>query len=338
MNCELSIPATIVAGYLGAGKTSLVNHLLRTANGLRIAVLVNDFGDINIDADLIESQDGDVIALAGGCVCCSFGSDLMAGLQKLTQLPLPPQHVLIEISGVALPSTVASSLRLTRDVQLQAIVVLVDAETIVAKIADRFVGDTVLAQLQAAHLLVLNKTDLIDADTMAALTDRLAAINPRATCVSAQRGVVPNELVLGWGDAWRSSSDTSVTPIEGGDERTVAQRRPLSRDRQSLRKRSAHDSSSPLDVLTTVSVRFCATIDAELLAASLADPALGAYRAKVLGRRPDGTAIAIQIVGSRFDICCSSHRFPEHGRLICIGRGSAFNAVAIERLLAEASR
>ena len=345
-----TIPTTIIAGYLGAGKTTLVNQLLRTANGLRIAVLVNDFGDINIDADLIESRDGDVIALAGGCVCCSFGSDLMAGLQKLTQLPLPPQHLLIEINGVALPSAVASSLRLARDVQLQTIVVLVDAETIVAKIADRFVGDTVLAQLQAAHLLVLNKSDLIAADAIVALTDRLAAINPRAACVSAQRSVVPVELVLGWGNDARSSGDTFHTQADDGDERTVAKRQPLSRYRQSLRRRGTLGSSSSASAsstgsslasanpFTTVSLRFCTAIDAELLAASLADPRLGVYRAKVLARRPDGTSIAIQVVGSRFEISSSGHRNPEQGRLICIGGRGGLGAAAIEQLLADASR
>lgn len=352
MSCALSIPATIIAGYLGAGKTSLVNHLLRTANGLRIAVLVNDFGDINIDADLIESHDGDVIALAGGCVCCSFGSDLMAGVQKLTQLPLPPQHVLIEISGVALPSTVASSLRLARDVQLQAIVVLVDAETIVAKIADRFVGDTVLAQVQSAHLLVLNRTDLIDADVVASLTARLAAINSRAAHVSARHSVIPVELVLGWSDDSLSSDDSSEATAsvdaadcdngndddDDDDDPIVSERRPLSRYRHSLRRRGTHLNSSLLSSFTTVSLRFCAAIDAELLAASLADPRNGVHRAKVLGRRPDGTSVAIQVVGSRYEVSKSGHRNPNQGRLICIGGRGDLRAATIERLLAVAAR
>ncbi|MEC8387162.1 MAG: GTP-binding protein, partial [Pseudomonadota bacterium] len=86
------IPATVIGGYLGAGKTTLVNHLLRTANGLRLAVLVNEFGALPIDDDLIIAREDNLISLAGGCVCCSFGSDLMAALMDLSQLSPPPER------------------------------------------------------------------------------------------------------------------------------------------------------------------------------------------------------------------------------------------------------
>ena len=88
------IPVTVVGGYLGAGKTSLVNHLLRNAGGRRIAVLVNEFGALPIDADLIEGDAGDgFISIAGGCICCSYGSDLMDALMRLPRLESPPEHV-----------------------------------------------------------------------------------------------------------------------------------------------------------------------------------------------------------------------------------------------------
>jgi hypothetical protein len=90
------IPTLILGGYLGAGKTTLVNHLLRHANGRRIAVMVNDFGELTIDADLIEGADGKVLALAGGCVCCSFGSDLVGALQDVSRRDPPPDLILIE--------------------------------------------------------------------------------------------------------------------------------------------------------------------------------------------------------------------------------------------------
>ena len=93
-------PTLIVGGYLGAGKTTLVNHLLRNAGGRRIAVMVNDFGELTIDADLIEGAEGSVLALAGGCVCCSFGSDLLGALQDVLQRQPQPDLILIETSGV----------------------------------------------------------------------------------------------------------------------------------------------------------------------------------------------------------------------------------------------
>ena len=82
-NLTMSVPVTVIGGYLGAGKTTLVNRLLRQANGRRLAVLVNEFGALPIDADLIESQDDNIINIEGGCVCCSYGSDLIAGLRDL---------------------------------------------------------------------------------------------------------------------------------------------------------------------------------------------------------------------------------------------------------------
>ena len=102
----------MVGGYLGSGKTTLINQWLRQANGQRLAILVNDFGDLPIDADLIESEDGDVINLSGGCVCCSYGNDLTMALIDLLELSPRPDHVVLEASGVALPGAVAASLGL----------------------------------------------------------------------------------------------------------------------------------------------------------------------------------------------------------------------------------
>ena len=100
------LPTVLIGGYLGAGKTTLVNHLLRQADGRRVAVLVNDFGSINIDADLIEGSSAGVLALSGGCLCCSFGDDLVGTLQALTRREPAPDVCLIELSGVALPAAV----------------------------------------------------------------------------------------------------------------------------------------------------------------------------------------------------------------------------------------
>ena len=116
------LPAVVIGGYLGAGKTTLVNRVLRAAAGRRIAVVVNDFGEIGIDADLIESRDGDVLNLAGGCVCCAVGSDLVAGLMALPQRIAPPDVVLIETSGVALPGAVARAVRLVPGLDADGIV------------------------------------------------------------------------------------------------------------------------------------------------------------------------------------------------------------------------
>ncbi|MCB1346878.1 MAG: GTP-binding protein, partial [Rhodobacteraceae bacterium] len=121
---ESPLPVTLLGGYLGAGKTTLVNHLLRHAEGQRLAVLVNDFGDLPIDADLIEARDEDLMTLAGGCVCCTVGDDLGETLRALCARDPRPDQLLIETSGVALPGALAGALSLMRDVALAAVVVL----------------------------------------------------------------------------------------------------------------------------------------------------------------------------------------------------------------------
>jgi len=168
------IPVTVIGGYLGAGKTTLVNHLLQERAGRRIAVLVNDFGDLSIDDDLIEARDAALLRLAGGCVCCSFGHDLMAALQQMRDLRPAPEHILIECSGVAHPAAVARTLTLLPGLTLDAVLVLADAETLRQRCADRYVGELVLQQLREADFVALNKIDLAMPDDVAALQTWLA--------------------------------------------------------------------------------------------------------------------------------------------------------------------
>ena len=146
-----ALPTVVIGGYLGAGKTTLVNHLLRHAGGRRIAVLVNDFGDIAIDAELIDATSGDasagVLSLSGGCLCCSFGDDLVGALNGLAQRQPAPDLCLIELSGVALPAAVVRTARLALAVDIVGTLVLADASAIRAQASDRYVGDTVRQQL-----------------------------------------------------------------------------------------------------------------------------------------------------------------------------------------------
>ena len=107
----MPLPVTLVSGYLGAGKTTLINHLLRHANGRRLMVMVNDFGELPIDTDLIESRLGNTITLANGCICCSIGTDLAGAFIDLLNLDPMPDHLLIEASGVAEPHRIANIAR-----------------------------------------------------------------------------------------------------------------------------------------------------------------------------------------------------------------------------------
>lgn len=201
------LPVTIIGGYLGAGKTTLVNHLLRNANGRKLAILVNEFGALPIDEDLIEAQGDDLISIAGGCICCSFGSDLSAALIEMGKLPTVPDQVVIECSGVAIPSAITASVGLLDGFTPDGTVVLVDAETIRAAARDEYIGDTITRQLLDADLVVMNKTDLVSESDVADLAHWLSKAAPRARSISAQQGKAPLDVVLGLGAGLTQTSN-----------------------------------------------------------------------------------------------------------------------------------
>lgn len=157
------VPLTIVGGYLGAGKTTLINALLAGGHGQRLAVIVNDFGAINIDASLIENADGETISLANGCICCRIADDLATTLIGLAEGASLIDHVVIETSGVAEPDKVATYASALKQFELSNIVVLADVETFRKRAKDKFVGALVQRQVKAADILVLTKGDQLDA-------------------------------------------------------------------------------------------------------------------------------------------------------------------------------
>ncbi|WP_422000765.1 CobW family GTP-binding protein [Reyranella sp.] len=188
------IPFTVIGGFLGAGKTTLLNRLLRGAGGRRFAVLVNDFGALDIDGRLVADHGGDTVALANGCLCCTIGDSLVATLLALLERPERFDHVVVEASGVADPARIADlgvlDPRLVRD----GVIVVIDAETVRERAADRRVGDTIARQLAAADLLVLNKLDL--AADIGGLRAFLAARSP-APLLEARHADVPLGLLFG---------------------------------------------------------------------------------------------------------------------------------------------
>jgi G3E family GTPase len=192
----MSIPVTIVGGYLGAGKTSLINHILAAKHGRRVTVLVNDFGEINIDATLIADASDDTISLTNGCACCAIQDDLGAALQAQIERASPPDNVLIEMSGVAEPARIRRYAEAWPGVHLDAVVTLADAETVRMRAADKFVGRVVLRQLSAADFLVLNKVDLVSPLQRTGIADWLRAASPRSRIVEAVNGAVDPILLF----------------------------------------------------------------------------------------------------------------------------------------------
>jgi G3E family GTPase len=169
------VPVTVISGYLGAGKTTLVNRLLADAQGRRITVLVNDFGEIAIDEALILNRSGDTIALANGCMCCSVGGGVYEAIDKILRAPALPDHIVIETSGVADPAKIEQIAVAEPDLVSYGVVTLIDAFNLEAQLADPLLADTVERQIAGAALLVLSKADLCDAAALSGVEAQVEA-------------------------------------------------------------------------------------------------------------------------------------------------------------------
>ena len=190
------VPVTVSAGYLGAGKTTLLNHLLRSADE-RVAVIVNDIGSINIDAELVESNDGSTIALTNGCLCCSLIDGLDVAFESLLEAEPRPERSVVEASGAALPASIAAHAH-RPGLHLDGVLVVVDGENVLRQAHNEYIGDVIERQVRSADLLLLSKLDLVDADLRRRTEDWLGR-TADAPMVEAPHGAVPLEVLVGLG-------------------------------------------------------------------------------------------------------------------------------------------
>jgi cobalamin biosynthesis protein CobW len=228
MSTLAKVPCTIITGFLGAGKTTVVRHVLENAGGRRLAVIVNEFGDVGIDGEIlkgcgIESCPEDaIVELANGCICCTVADDFVPALKGLLDRPVPPEHIVIETSGLALPKPLVKAFNwpeIASRVTVDGVVAVVDGAAVAAgrfaddpdAIARQRAADDSLDhdnpleevfedQLLCADLVILNKADLIDAGEKKSVIDQISKTLPRAVAlVEAHNGKVPVSVLLGLG-------------------------------------------------------------------------------------------------------------------------------------------
>lgn len=165
------LPVTVLSGYLGAGKTTLINRLLSEDHGLNLLVIVNDFGAVNIDDALIRAAEGETIALTNGCVCCSMGDDLDMALRQVLLRPDRPDHVLIEASGISDPASISDAVQANRELIYGGTVSLLDAVNAPELLVQEPLRPLILQQLRAADLVLLTKCEEPDPALTAALSE-----------------------------------------------------------------------------------------------------------------------------------------------------------------------
>ncbi len=226
MTARPRVPATIISGFLGAGKTSLLRHVVATAAGTRLALVINEFGELGVDRELLLGcgiegcADDDVIELANGCICCTVADDFLPTIETLLARTPAPDHIVIETSGLALPKPLIQAFawpEVRARVTVDGVIAVVDAAAVAAgrfaadpaAVAAQRAADPALDhdnpleevftdQLQCADLVVLNKTDLVDAAELAALRRDLGSrLRPGAKLVSARFGQVDATVLLG---------------------------------------------------------------------------------------------------------------------------------------------
>lgn len=222
----MKVPVTVITGFLGAGKTTLLRHVIENAGGRRLAIIVNEFGAVGVDAALLRGcgipacEEADIVELANGCLCCTVADEFLPAMEALLGRADPPEHIVIETSGLALPKPLLKAFgwpSIRSRVTVDGVIAVVDGPAVAAgrfaddpaavaaqRLADPGLDhDNPLAevfedQLHAADLVVLNKADLLDAAGLQAVREAVASGLPRAVqMVSAQHGRVDPAILLG---------------------------------------------------------------------------------------------------------------------------------------------
>jgi G3E family GTPase len=192
------IPVTVLTGYLGAGKTTLLNRILTEEHGKKYAVIVNEFGEVGIDNDLVVGADEEVFEMNNGCVCCTVRGDLIRVLQGLMKRKGGFDAIVVETTGLADPGPVAQTFFVDDDVKartyLDSVTAVVDAKHILLRLGD---SKEAVEQIAFADQIVLNKTDLVSEDDLRHVEARIKRINPLAPIHRAQRSNVPLSTIIG---------------------------------------------------------------------------------------------------------------------------------------------
>ncbi|GAB63040.1 MAG: GTP-binding protein [Candidatus Jettenia sp.] len=310
------ISLTILTGFLGAGKTTMLNRILNGNHGLKVAVLVNDFGSINIDAELIVGIESNVISLANGCICCTIRDDLIATVMETINRPERPEYILLEASGVAEPSGIAMTFNNPsfRDrIRLDSILCVVDAEQVFT--SPEFM-DLKLFQMACADMIILNKVDLVGSDQVARIKEWLDSRFHCYRLIEAVQADVPLPVLLSVGRYDPTQADPNWYNLKHHD----------CRDSHCNQKHHHHDHSN---VFGTWSYETDRPLSLDVLSEIVSKLPVNIYRAKGVMYTLDAPErrVILQVVGRRVDISLADEwgkRTPRT-QIVAIGAAGAID-------------
>lgn len=313
-----SVPLTILTGFLGSGKTTLLNHILNGNHGLRVVVLVNDFGAINIDADLVVGVENDVISLANGCVCCTIRDDLVESVMQAIDRPERPEYIILEASGVAQPASIAMTFNngsLRDRIRLDSIICVVDAEQVFAAPETM---ELKMFQMACADVVILNKVDLVEREQVAKIRQWLDTRFRRYRIIETTQCDVPLEVLLSVGRFDPEQIESALRPGDGAGSGCALDH--------------GHQHAA---VFATWSYETDRPLSLEVLRKAASKLPAEIYRAKgVIHTEGDPAQRAVlQVVGRRVDLALAGTWGVEtpRTRIVAIGAPGAIDSDALER-------
>ncbi len=319
------IPVTILTGFLGAGKTTLLRRILSDAKGVRYAVLINDFGALNIDAELVVERTADRVALENGCVCCSIRDDLVEAIGELLTAEDAPDRLIIEASGVSRPLAIADALEqdaLAERVVLDGTFCLVDADSF----PDLDFASTELAldQVSGSDIVILNKVDLVEPASLATIEETLRGAMPRLRVLHARHADVPLEVLFGPREA-TEVGDAAAAPT------TVRPHDHAHHDHD-----HAHHDHDHTAEFATWQWRTDKPVDLKKFRRALNQLPTGLLRAKgVLRTDGDERRLVFHLVGKRREMGFEEHAAPPVSTLVAIGRHDDVDPAALTAIFED---